>query len=103
MRAEDFFLLVANVRGDTPEEISKRIFSETDLFGLQGPTISRVVTRAGEPGMYAAEVVVSKERIGEAVHAIRAIGGSGVVVSPVTYIFEEEPVRFKELLAALES
>ncbi len=27
----------------------------------------------------------------EAIAELRAIGGSGVVVTPVTYIFEEEP------------
>jgi ATP phosphoribosyltransferase len=32
---------------------------------------------------------------------LRAIGGSGVVVSPVTYIFEEEPARFAALQRAL--
>lgn len=29
-------------------------------------------------------------------------GGSGVVVSPVTYIFEEEPIRWRKLLDSLE-
>lgn len=28
-------------------------------------------------------------------------GGSGVVVSPITYIFEEEPVRWRKLLDSL--
>ena len=29
------------------------------------------------------------------------VGGSGIIVSPVTYIFEEEPPRYKAMLAAL--
>ena len=29
-------------------------------------------------------------------------GGSGVVVSPITYIFEEEPARWRTLLNTLE-
>jgi ATP phosphoribosyltransferase len=37
----------------------------------------------------------------QAVHELRSIGGSGVVVSPVTYIFEQEPARYRDLLAAL--
>ena len=32
---------------------------------------------------------------------MRSIGGSGVVVSPVNYIFEEEPERYAALLLAL--
>jgi ATP phosphoribosyltransferase len=30
------------------------------------------------------------------------VGGSGVVVSPVTYIFEEEPARYQAMVAALQ-
>lgn len=29
------------------------------------------------------------------------IGGSGVLVQPMTYIFDEEPERWKKVLAAL--
>ena len=29
-------------------------------------------------------------------------GGSGVVVSPITYIFEEEPARWRKLLDSLD-
>jgi ATP phosphoribosyltransferase len=51
--------------------------------------------------MFAVQIVVARERIGTAVNELRAIGGSGVVVSPVTYIFEEEPARFAALQRAL--
>jgi ATP phosphoribosyltransferase len=30
------------------------------------------------------------------------VGGSGIIVSPVTYIFEEEPPRYNAMLAALK-
>jgi ATP phosphoribosyltransferase len=42
-------------------------------------------------------IVVHKDRVIPAVKALRAIGGSGVIVSPVTYIFEEEPERARRL------
>jgi hypothetical protein len=32
-----------------------------------------------------------------AVNALRSVGGSGVIVSPVKYIFEEEPERSRRL------
>lgn len=32
---------------------------------------------------------------------IRKAGGSGVLVSPMTYIFDEEPPRWKNLLSTL--
>jgi len=36
------------------------------------------------------------------IQELRAIGGSGVVVTPVTYIFEEQPDACVALLQALE-
>lgn len=30
------------------------------------------------------------------------IGGSGVVVNPITYIFDEEPARWRSLLDSLQ-
>ena len=35
-------------------------------------------------------------------YKLRAIGGSGVVVAPVKYVFEEEPPRYKAMLEALK-
>jgi len=33
---------------------------------------------------------------------LRSVGGSGVVVSPVSYIFEEEPAEYQAMLKQLE-
>jgi ATP phosphoribosyltransferase len=98
LRAQDRYIVFANMRGNNPQEIAARLFSQTDLGGLQGPTISEVIVRdAGEGKMYAVNIVVRKENVLKAVQELRSIGGSGVVVSPVTYIFEEEPARFVRL------
>ena len=42
-----------------------------------------------------------RSRLFQAVTEMRAIGGSGVVVMPVSYIFEEEPPRYAAMLRAL--
>ncbi len=102
LRAERFFLVTANMRGESPEAISQRMFTQPDLVGLQGPTIAPVVPHTErEITWYAVNIVVRKDRIGQAVQQIRAIGGSGVIVSPVAYIFEEEPQRYRAMLDAL--
>jgi ATP phosphoribosyltransferase len=102
LRAERFFLVTANMRGDSPEAISQRMFTQPDLVGLQGPTIAPVVPHTErEITWYAINIVVPKDRIAQAVQQIRSIGGSGVIVSPVAYIFEEEPGRYRAMLDAL--
>jgi ATP phosphoribosyltransferase len=101
LRAKDNLLVIANMRGDSPEAIAQKIFTQTDVGGLQGPTISPVVVRDGGR-WYSVSVVVHSDRLPQAITELRAIGGSGIIVSPVTYIFEEEPPRYKAMLEALK-
>ncbi len=101
LRAEGHYMLFANMRGESAEAIARRLFTQTDLGGLQGPTISRVYVREEDPGWFAIHIIVRKDRLNEAIRQLRAIGGSGVVVAPVTYIFEEEPPRWQRVLDQL--
>ena len=102
LRAKDNLLVIANMRGDSPEGIAHKIFTQTDVGGLQGPTISPVIVRDGG-SWYSVSVVVRRDRLPQAITELRLIGGSGIIVSPVTYIFEEEPPRYKAMLEALSS
>lgn len=44
---------------------------------------------------------VLRLHVNDVVGGVQA-GGSGVVVSPITYIFEEEPARWRKLLDSLD-
>jgi ATP phosphoribosyltransferase len=101
LRAEGNLAIFANMRGESPEVIAERIFSQTSISGLQGPTISRVIVREQAASWYAVNVIVHRNELFKAVNELRAIGGSGVVVLPVTYIFEEEPPRYRAMLEAV--
>ena len=101
MRAKDNVLVIANMRGDSPEVIAQKIFTQTNVGGLQGPTISPIGVRDGSPNWYAVTVVVRRDHLPQAISELRLIGGSGIIVSPITYIFEEEPPRYKAMLTAL--
>ncbi len=102
LRASDHYAIIANMRGDSPEEVARKVFSQPNLGGLQGPTISRVYLRdESDTGWYAITIVVKKQGLHGVIQQIRAIGGSGVLVMPITYIFEEEPPRWLKLLETL--
>ncbi len=103
LRATDHMALVANMRGESPQAIAGLMFAQETLGGLQGPTISRVLAQNGNPNWYAVHVIVRREQLFRAVAELRAIGGSGVVVTPVTYIFEEEPTRYRAMMKAIQS
>ena len=96
LRGQENYLVIANMRHASPEAVAQALFSQPDLGGLQGPTIAPIYTRNGER-WHSVSIVVHKDRLMPAVKALRAAGGSGVIVSPMTYIFEEEPERARRL------
>ena len=100
LRAQKFVSVFVNMRGKSREEIAKAIFSKEGLEGLQGPTISTVFTKNREK-MFAVHVIVERKNLQQAIRNLREIGGSGVVVAPAIYIFEEEPLRYIKLLKNL--
>ncbi|CAI0387539.1 unnamed protein product [Linum tenue] len=104
LRAVGQFTVVANMRGNSPDEVAERVLSQPSLAGLQGPTVSPVFCkRDGEVVVdyYAIVICVPKKELYKSVQQLRAIGGSGVLVSPLTYIFDEETPRWQELLGKL--
>jgi len=104
LRAQGNVSIFVNMRGDNAQRIARRLFENEVINGLQGPTISPVFVKDAEnTGWYAVNVVVKREELFEAITALRAVGGSGVVVLPVTYIFEEEPPRYTAMLKAIQT
>lgn len=101
LRAKENLAIFANVRGTSPESITEKIMGKEIIRGLQGPTISKIITQENDEWC-AVHLVVKKSQLHQAIQEIRQVGGSGVVVSPVTYIFEEEPEELQQMLAALE-
>lgn len=101
LRAKHNVGVFVNIRGDSMESVAKSIVEKDVIRGLQGPTISQVITHKGE-NWYAAHLIVAKSKLAEAIKELRSIGGSGVVVTPVNYIFEEEPESYRALLNKLE-
>ena len=102
IRAENNVSIYANIRGDSADVIATRIFEQQTIGGLNGPTISRIIRKDGDQSWYALHIIVHRDEIFNAIKELRSIGGSGVVVTPVTYIFEEEPPRYKAMLKKLK-
>ncbi len=101
LRARGQYMIFANMRGNSMEDVAARVFSQPDLGGLQGPTIAPMITRQEVGQWWAINIVAHAHKLYEVIRQIRAIGGSGVVVTPVTYIFEEAPERYLRLLSTL--
>jgi ATP phosphoribosyltransferase len=101
LRGKNNLAVFANVRANSIEMISRKIFQKEVIGGLQGPTVSPIITRDSS-AYFAIHIVVRKDELHRAIGELREIGGSGVVVSPVNYIFEEEPQEILNMMTALE-
>ncbi|XVF00601.1 hypothetical protein REPUB_Repub04eG0014700 [Reevesia pubescens] len=104
LRAFGQFMVTANMRGSSAEEVAGRVLSQPSLAGLQGPTVCPVFCkRDGKVAAdyYAIVICVPKKALYKSVQQLRAIGGSGVLISPLTYIFDEETPRWRQLLSEL--
>ncbi len=102
LNARNQYMLAVNMRGRSAEDIAEQLLGQTNLMGLQGPTIAPLITNTESQRWWALSLVVSSDQLYDAVQQLRKIGGSGVVVTPATYIFEEQPERAKQLLQAIE-
>jgi ATP phosphoribosyltransferase len=114
LTAGKFYSVIANMHGGSAEEVAGKILGSEGLRGLQGPTVSPVYTpgsvdgggnngstSGGAPQLFGATICVPKKQLYASVKELRKLGGSGVLVQPMTYIFDEEPVRWRQLLDKL--
>jgi ATP phosphoribosyltransferase len=93
------YLIFANMRGENAQAVADAIFSQPNLSGINGPTIAPIYpAQADQRGKwFSVSVVVDSPHLYEAVSQLRALGGSGVVVTPITYVFDEYPARCQAL------
>lgn len=102
LRAKRHYNVIANIRGTSAEEVAQKLHQQTELGGLQGPTISPVYPRTpGTNGWYAISLIVHRSQLQTSIQQLRGVGGSGVVALPPAFIFEEVPERWQQLQALL--
>ena len=98
--AQSYYSVIVNMAGSDADEIAARL-NGSGLGGLSGPTVSTVYPQGKDGGLFAAVICVPKKELYDAVKKLRKMGGSGVLVQPMTYIFDEEPARWRKLTADL--
>jgi len=101
LRAEGFYSIIANVRGDSVDSVARRVSENPDLAGMQGPSVGQVVSGTGETDWYSVGVVVPIARLTQGVDHLRNIGASGVVVFPAHYVFGGQCDAYQRLLQEL--
>ena len=96
IRAEPFYRLTANVRGQSAEEVSATILARPDLAGLRGPTVARVYN-VEEQEWHSVSLLVKKEKLLEAVDHLRDSGAVDIAASQVSYLFDGHSQAYHNL------
>lgn len=105
LRSRGYLSLTANVRGGTAETVARQVIAHGDIAGLRGPTIARVYPKSLEDDddeWYAVTVIVSRDRLQDAVDALRRAGATDITALQLAYVFESRSWSFEALLRALE-
>jgi ATP phosphoribosyltransferase len=101
-RARHFVQVTANIAGDSLEAVGRRFTARRELAGVQGPTIAPIWPAGGAGGWYMVTVVVPEERTLEVVRHVRALGGDGIAVVPVQYLFGAASTTFEHVRQMLD-
>ena len=106
LRAQGAYSVTANLHGSSEAEVAKALLRSPATRGRRGPTVARVYTAdtgdsTGSGGWFAATIIVEAPVLQAAVDHLRAVGGSGISVVPVRYLFDERCHGYDATLAAL--
>ena len=95
--------LTANVAGESEEQIAKLVMNQTELAGVEGPTVSRLYSKSKNDlaSWYAVSVTVRSRSLLAAVDHFRSIGASSVIARPASYVFHEFSASHRKLLDQL--
>lgn len=101
-RADRYYSLTANIRGESAEAVAQLILTQPDYAGMQGPTVARVYSKAEDGGCWwAVTIVIERRHLNGAREHLRRCGASSVTVYPARYVFANVSATYQRLLRTL--
>jgi ATP phosphoribosyltransferase len=99
-RARSFVQVTANIPGDSIEDVGRRVSERRDLAGLQGPTVAPLWSSLphDERHWFMVTIVVPQERMLTLVDHLRSLGGSGMAIVQVQYVFDAASDTFRRIM-----
>lgn len=99
LQGRGYYQIMANMCGQSAEEIAKKVAANPITRGLQGPTIAPIYGSQGQSNdlWFTATIIVSSKHLLPAVEYLRSIGGNQTIVVPVRYVFLDGSPTFHQL------
>ncbi len=106
LRGQAYYSITANLRGTSEQEVAAALIRSPATRGWRGPTVARVFTAEADAGngaeaWFAATVIAEAGDLQAAVDHLRDVGGSGISVVPLRFLYDERSHRHEALLAEL--
>ncbi|MCY3906650.1 MAG: ATP phosphoribosyltransferase [Anaerolineaceae bacterium] len=101
LQGRERYLLSANLAGEDPGRLARKIMDNPVTRGLEGPTLAPTWNDAGQRG-YAVTLVISADQLLPAVEYLRSIGGRQASARPLRHVFLEESPSWLRLQRLLD-
>lgn len=100
LQGRSYSQVTANIRGESAEEIARKVAANPLTRGLQGPTIAPIY--GDDSGhWFTITIIVSNKMLLRSIESLRELGGTQASVTPVRYVFLEQSPTFAKLCEAL--
>jgi ATP phosphoribosyltransferase len=96
--------VTVNMRGNSIEDVARRLVANPLTRGLQGPTISPIygLLEDGDEKWFTVTLILSNKGLLESINVLRAHGATDVVVTPAKYLFLDHSPTFARLCSSLD-
>lgn len=105
IKAKNYHQINVNIRGKDAQEIAHKVASNPITQGLKGPTIAPIYSASGDEiengNWHTITITTKNDNLLDAVDFLRSIGGTQVIVSPVSFVFLQESPTYQQLLTKL--
>jgi len=99
-RGRGYVQVIANIAGESAEDVGRRVATRPELAGMQGPTVAPVY--AGVPtGWYTVTLFMPQDRVMAVVVHLRELGGGSMAVVPAQYMFDARSEAYERLVREL--
>ena len=100
-RGRGYVQVIANIAGESAEDVGRRVATRPELAGMQGPTVAPVY--AGAPtGWYTVTLFTPQDRVMAVVAHLRELGGGAMAVVPAQYMFDTRSEAYERLVRELD-
>lgn len=101
LEGKRYVQVTANMRGEDPHDIARRVAESPLTRGLQGPTVAPIY--GADPNWHTVTLIVPSASLLGAIEHLRSVGGVQATAAPVRYLFLEHSPTYARFLKLLNA